>query len=54
VLNDWLSASRFHSAVVLDVELSAGGGQALFQVIVWHRGQVEKAAVPADREPTAI
>lgn len=52
-LNDWLSGSRFHSAVVLDAELSAGDRQALFQVIVWHPGRVEKAADASDREPPA-
>lgn len=47
-LNDWLSGARFHSAVVLDAELSADRRQARFQVIVWHPGGGEKAADPSD------
>jgi len=50
-LNDWLSGDRFHSAVVLDAELSADCRQALFQVVVWHRGGGEKAADAPNRGP---
>jgi hypothetical protein len=38
-LNDWLSSDRFHSAVVLEAELSAEGHQARLEVIVWHPGE---------------
>lgn len=41
-LNDWLSSDRFHSAVVLDAELSADGRLARFEVVVWHPGAMAR------------